>query len=87
MEDFVSIDASDDFAVAMLPGMKEPQKVSVLDLIDPSVPRADKETRAARMATCHGCDRFKAGTLCGECNCVMKFKTWLGPASCPLGKW
>lgn len=77
----------EDYAVAMLPGMDAPQKVSVLDLIDPSVPRASKELRAERMGICRGCDRFKMHTFCAECGCTMKFKTWLEPADCPLGKW
>lgn len=73
--------------IAQLDPSVEPAKVKVLDLIDPNVPRANAEERAKRMAECKGCDRLKLGTLCSECNCVMKFKTWLGPATCPLGKW
>lgn len=66
---------------------EQPKRVTVFSLIDSSVPRADAEERSRRMAICKGCDRLKLNTLCSECNCIMKFKTWLGPATCPLGKW
>jgi hypothetical protein len=82
-----SIDNEWDETIAQLDPAVEPSKVRVLDLIDISVPRADAEERARRMAICKGCDRLKLNTLCSECNCIMKFKTWLGPATCPIGKW
>lgn len=66
---------------------KGPRQVRVLDLIDISVPRADKETRQERMSICRGCDKFKMNSICSECNCVMPLKTWLSPATCPLNKW
>jgi hypothetical protein len=81
------IDNEWDETTAQLEPSVEPAKMRVLDLIDPNVPRADAEERARRMAICKGCDRLKLNTLCSECNCVMKFKTWLGPATCPIGKW
>ena len=82
-----SIENEWDETIAQLDPSVEPRKVKVLDLIDISVPRANAEERARRMAICKGCDRLKLNTLCSECNCVMKFKTWLGPATCPIGKW
>lgn len=83
----LEVNESDDYAMAQLPGMDDPRPMSVLDLIDPSVARADKATRDARLSECRSCDRLKAGTFCAECSCVMKFKTWLSPATCPLGYW
>ena len=48
----------------------------------------DRETRDARLADCKGCDRlFKPTRTCRECGCFMGLKTWLGNATCPLGKW
>ena len=82
-----SIENEWDETIAQLDPTVEPRKMRVLDLIDISVPRADAEERASRMAICKGCDRLKLNTLCSECNCVMKFKTWLGPATCPIEKW
>ena len=85
MEDDIENDW--DETIAQLEPAVVPSKVKVLDLIDPNVPRANAEERSRRMAVCKGCDSLKLGTLCSECNCVMKFKTWLGPATCPLDKW
>jgi len=39
-----------------------------------------------RMSICRSCDELHMG-ICGVCKCVMKIKTTLGPAECPLGKW
>jgi hypothetical protein len=82
-----NVNDSDDWAMAQLDPTEEPRQVRVLDLIDPNVPRANSETRQHRMSVCHSCPELKLGTICGQCNCVMKFKTWLDPATCPLGKW
>lgn len=60
--------------------------VRVVDLIDPRSPRADHDTRAARMDACHNCSSFH-GARCQECGCYMRLKTWLLDATCPLGKW
>ena len=85
MED--SVNESDDWVLAQLDQSEEPRAMRVLDLIDPNVPRAGAETRKERMSVCRECPELKLGTVCAQCNCVMKFKTWLEPATCPLGKW
>ena len=47
-----------------------------------------REIRDARLDVCRGCDRlFKPTRTCRECGCFMGLKTWLGKATCPLGKW
>ena len=38
-----------DYALAQLPGMREPQRVRVLDMIDDSVPMVTPEVRAERI--------------------------------------
>jgi hypothetical protein len=82
------INETDDFVMAQLEGMSEPAIFNVLDLIDDSVPMTDQQTRNERMSICRQCDQFGEGTVCMECNCTMKFKTWLAFGSeCPLGKW
>lgn len=65
----------------------ESESVNVLDLLDPSQPRADKETRASRLGVCKECPSFKLKSVCNECGCFMPVKTWLSNATCPLGKW
>lgn len=82
-----NVNDSDDWAMAQLDPAQPPKSVRVLDLIDPNVPRASSEIRKERMSICHSCPELKFDAVCSQCNCVMKFKTWLGPATCPLGKW
>jgi hypothetical protein len=41
-----------------------------------------------RVAECVQCDRFiKPIALCSECGCLIKLKTKLPSAECPLKKW
>jgi len=61
-------------------------KTTPLDVFRPSVPRASKQQSDERMNVCRECDELHLG-VCGVCKCVMKVKTTLGPAECPLGKW
>lgn len=68
------------------PAQAEPVNVKPWDLLSDSAPRASKEVRDQRMATCRGCDRYLLG-VCRECGCVMGLKTTLAQARCPLGKW
>lgn len=56
------------------------------DLLDPEEPRVEKQVRDDRFAICKACDRFHVG-VCSECLCVMRWKTTLSRASCPIGKW
>jgi hypothetical protein len=76
-----------DETMAQLDPSQPPSKVRVLDLIHPDTPRVSAEERDARMVTCKGCDRLKLHAICGECMCIMSFKTWLKDATCPLAKW
>jgi len=47
---------------------------------------ASTEVSDKRYNTCLSCDQFKAG-ICLSCKCVMKLKTKIKQASCPLNKW
>lgn len=42
--------------------------------------------QAARLLWCKGCPSFKKG-VCLECGCMMKLKSKLARAHCPLGHW
>lgn len=77
----------DETTYVKYPDEAEPREVRVLDLIDPTAPRASSQVRSARMLTCKGCDRFQFWTICGECGCAMQLKTWLAEATCPLDRW
>lgn len=48
----------------------------------------DNETSEKRFSICQQCPEFIAlTTQCKKCGCVMKAKTKLTKAFCPLGKW
>lgn len=50
--------------------------------------RVDRDIAQQRMDICKGCDRlFQPTKTCKECGCFMAIKVWVGPVSCPLGKW
>lgn len=58
------------------------------DLLNPNIENVDLVVQEKRISICRQCDRFiKATTQCKECGCVMKLKTKLPHASCPLDKW
>lgn len=51
-------------------------------------PRVDAAERAARLAICHGCDRFrKSDHRCAACGCKVKAKSALALEDCPRGYW
>lgn len=58
------------------------------DVVNPDQPKASKEEAGRRMTICNSCDRFiKITTQCRECGCIMRLKTTLEKATCPLQKW
>lgn len=54
----------------------------------PEGERATEEKRQERLSICEECPRYiKFTSQCLECGCIMKLKTKLEAATCPLGKW
>lgn len=54
----------------------------------PEGERVSEEKRQERLSVCEECPRFvKLTSQCLECGCIMKLKTKLAAATCPLGKW
>ena len=50
--------------------------------------KVSKEIQAQRISICNSCEHlFKPTNTCKKCGCFMDVKTWLAPASCPIGKW
>lgn len=74
--------------IEVTPKVSEPKERTVRpwDLLNPWESRATEEVRELRLAICGDCDHLKMG-VCDICHCVMKMKTTLARASCPLGKW
>jgi rRNA maturation endonuclease Nob1 len=59
-----------------------------LDLLNPSEYSHNEEQTRKRLEICHSCDFFyKPVGICKKCGCVMKLKTKLQEATCPLDKW
>ena len=62
--------------------------VNPLDLLNPSQYSHNEEQTNKRLEICHSCDFFyKPVGICRKCGCVMKLKTKLQEATCPIGKW
>lgn len=58
------------------------------DLFNKNLGRVELEVSQKRLDICKECPRFiKTTTQCKECGCIMRLKTKLPNASCPLGKW
>lgn len=57
------------------------------DLINPNL-RVDEKIAEERFAICLECPELTKKThQCRKCGCMMKQKTKLANASCPIGKW
>jgi len=57
------------------------------DLMNPDL-RVDDSIAEERFAICKECPELIPVThQCKKCGCLMKQKTKLSNASCPLGKW
>ena len=57
------------------------------DLFNKNLGRVETTVAAERFEICKGCPQLSVGNICTECGCLMKDKTILPNASCPLHKW
>lgn len=58
------------------------------DVVNPSTQWADEEKAKERLSICKACpELIKLTTQCKKCGCLMKMKTKLEHAVCPIGKW
>ncbi len=58
------------------------------DLLNPKTEYASEDVQIARFQICDACpELIKMTTQCKQCGCIMKLKTKLEKATCPLGKW
>jgi hypothetical protein len=58
------------------------------DFIKAETEYASDEEQSTRYSLCHDCPEFiKLTTQCKKCGCIMKAKTKLKMATCPIGKW
>jgi hypothetical protein len=58
------------------------------DVLNPNTERVSEEEAERRMSVCEQCPSLlKITNQCKECGCIMKLKTKLMKATCPLDKW
>lgn len=63
-------------------------EVSPSDLFNSTTEWASQDLSKQRYEICGACPEFiKLTTQCKQCGCIMKLKTKLELASCPIGKW
>mgnify|MGYP003121268705 CR=1 FL=1 len=49
---------------------------------------AENTSQKERLSICFECDSYvKQRDMCRECGCIMRMKTKLNAAKCPLKKW
>jgi hypothetical protein len=64
------------------------KKAMPWDLLNPRTEYVSKEESSIRINICKECPRFiSLTTQCKECGCVMKVKSTIKYAECPLKKW
>lgn len=58
------------------------------DSLNPSVSKLTEEDADKRYSICQMCPEFiSLTTQCKKCGCIMKLKTKIEGATCPLEKW
>jgi len=58
------------------------------DLLNPNTDFASNELQEQRYSVCRSCPEFiDLTTQCKKCGCIMKLKTRLSAAQCPINKW
>jgi len=58
------------------------------DVVNPNTEWATEEKTKERFDICQECpELIKLTTQCKQCGCIMKIKTKLEKATCPIGKW
>lgn len=68
--------------------LANPEAVKPWDMLNPETEWLSDEDRDARYSVCKQCPEFiPLTTQCKQCGCVMKVKSGMKLATCPLGKW
>ena len=58
------------------------------DILNASKYVEDSKISDSRLEICKSCPEFLSlTTQCKKCGCIMKMKTKIEQASCPIGKW
>ncbi len=72
----------------MLKNPEEDRPARPWDLLVAKVGRVSEEVANKRYSICKGCEHLiPKVSMCKKCGCLMKLKTTIPHASCPLNKW
>jgi hypothetical protein len=64
------------------------RQVRPWDFFNPNTEYATKNIQSERFSICKSCpELIKLTSQCKKCGCIMKLKTKLAQATCPIGKW
>jgi hypothetical protein len=68
--------------------LSDPNSVKPWDILDPKTEWVSSDIKESRYSICKGCPEFiSLTTQCKQCGCIMKIKSGLKAATCPIGKW
>lgn len=68
--------------------LSDSNSVKPWDVLNPKTEWVSDEVKEARYSICKQCPEFiDLTTQCKQCGCVMKIKSGIQDASCPIGKW
>jgi hypothetical protein len=68
--------------------LMDPGSVKPWEVLNPDTDWVSDEVRNARYSICKSCPEFLVlTTQCKQCGCVMKIKSGMEKATCPIGKW
>jgi hypothetical protein len=71
-----------------MPEVPKLKPVRPWDLINPNKEKVSEKAQERRMSICKECPFFiKVTGQCSKCGCIMKAKTKLADAFCPIDKW
>ena len=68
--------------------LTDPNTVKPWDMLNPKTEWVEDDVKEARFDICKKCPEFISSTTqCKQCGCIMKIKTGMEKAFCPIGKW
>ena len=68
--------------------LMDKDSVKPWEVLNPDTEWVSDDVRNSRYSICKSCPEFIAlTTQCKQCGCVMKIKSGMSKASCPIGKW
>lgn len=68
--------------------LMDPGSVKPWEVLNPETEWVTDEVKLSRYSVCKTCPEFlPLTTQCKQCGCIMKVKTGMAKATCPIGKW